>query len=118
VAAQLDNLRIGGEGAYFDWKSEQDRQLAFIERRMVDEFKGALAIDPNAHVKTPGWGARRSHAAVLDVIADNFAGEGDTSLLDLLRYVSRRAKAGDPEALGWIDAAAKRYAKFHAGDEL
>jgi hypothetical protein len=67
---------------------------------------------------TPGFKPAQMTAA--EIVNDDFAAAGDTSLDDLLRLLSRCCKSTDPEirlgAQAWIAAAAKRHADFHFAD--
>jgi hypothetical protein len=67
---------------------------------------------------TPGFTPGQMTAA--EIVNDDFAAAGDTSLDDLLRLLSRCCKSTDPEvrlgAQAWIASAAKRHADFHCAD--
>ena len=75
-----------------------------------------LAGKPEALISTPGY-SQPEHRAEY-IVSDNFAGQDDTSLADLLRIVAQVA-AGKPAqaaALTWIAGRAEKHAKFHADD--
>ena len=75
-----------------------------------------LAGKPEALISTPGY-SQPEHRAEY-IVSDNFAGQDDTSLADLLRIVAQVA-AGKPAqaaAQAWIDGQAAKHAAFHVDD--
>jgi hypothetical protein len=85
---------------------------------MVELIQALEQGEPKRLCSTPGFADDRWPAA--EIVNDDFAAKGDTSLDALLRLLGLCSRSSDPAvrtaAQAWIAAAARRHADFHCAD--
>ena len=87
-----------------------------LQTAMID----ALTTAPNTIVPTPGWRDSAKTAPASEVLADMFAGQGDTLQNMLIGLLPHLVKSTDPvirlQAMAIVSTAAAQYAAFHEAD--
>jgi hypothetical protein len=122
VAAQLDNLRIGSEGVYFDQQAARTVTHSTAVSALACEFLQSLEKGRvMASLCTPGFGEKRTplFAIVYDQLATPH-GRGDAYMQEFVSLLGAAMRSEDI-ALRMKAAAlgaqlAMEYARFHAGD--
>lgn len=112
-----ENLRVGGEGRFYDAEAKLGRSLASAHAMLESDFIEACYTSPRMTLATPGSRVKRQELLV--VIRESLDDEPETfvHLLEILRD----AASGKPDtaaagARAWIAQRAKVFAQWHASD--